>query len=95
MRKSFFSSDEYRPLVPMDEENDYDNNKDHILTGLQRAITLRWKMLLIGACIFSASIGYIGGGFFSDNGGSVSISPTHFAAVHPILKDDVSVESGW
>ncbi len=95
MRKSFFSRGEYRPFVSMDEENDYDNNKDHIPTGFQRAIALRWKMLLIVTCVFSASIGYIGRGSFSDNGGSVSISPTHFAAVHPIQKDDVSAESGW
>ncbi len=93
MRTSFFANGEYRPLVPIDEEEEYGNNQGLAPTGLRTAITRQWKMLLIGACIFSASIGYIGRAFLSDNGGSVLTSPMQFAAVHTIVQDDVSVDS--
>ncbi len=95
MRTSSFTSSEYRPLVPMDEEEEYDNNQNSTPTGLRRAFNRRWKTLLIGACTFSVSVGYIGRGFFSGSDGSFLTSPTNFAAVHTIAKDDVSVESGW
>ncbi len=94
MRTSFLANGEYRPLVHMDEEEEYDNNQGLAPTGLRTAITRQWKMLMIGACIFSASIGYVGRAFLSDNGGSVLTYPVQFAAVHTIVQDDVSVDSG-
>ncbi len=93
MRRTFFANGEYRPLVPVREEEECGNNQDLAPTGLQNTITRQWEILLIGAFILLVSIGYIGRTFLSNNGGSVLTSPMQFAVVHPIVQDDVTVDS--